>query len=161
MKFFLALVSFAFLLSCNSQKATKYSVVEYEAGPCFGFCPIFKMKINPDHSAIIEAERFTFTEGRTKDDGYGKKEGTFKATVKNQDYQKLISLLDAANLKSLKNKYGNHIITDLPTAHLTVQYTDGSTKKIEDYGKGGTEKLSEIYQFLEDLRKTQTWTKVQ
>ena len=41
-----------------------------------------------------------------------------------------------------------------------MRNTEGSTKHIEDYGKGGTEKLDELYTFIEDLRKTQTWTRV-
>jgi len=70
-------------------------------------------------------------------------------------------MLNDLKIKSLNSKYGNHNITDLPTSYLTVNYQDGTSKKIEDYGKNGTEKLKELWNFLEDLRKTQSWTKVQ
>lgn len=159
MKYLLSLFAFILIMSCTTQNTEKLSKIEYEAGACFGFCPIFKMTINPDRTAIIEAERFTFTEGRTQSD-ITEKEGTFKATIKAEDYNKLVSMLEGANLKSLKSFYGNKNVTDLPTAYLTVHYPDGTSKKIEDYGKGGTEKLNEIYDFLEDFRKNQQWTKV-
>ena len=160
MKYLLTLLSFTFLMSCATTTKSQYSKIEYEAGACFGFCPIFKITINPDRTAVIEAERFTFTEGRTKDDISGEKEGTFKATIKEADYQLLLSKLDSLDLKNLKDYYGNKNVTDLPTSHLKITFADGTQKHIEDYGKGGTEKLDEVYQLIEDLRKSQNWTKI-
>ncbi len=160
MKYLLSLFALVLLMNCTAQNNSKYAKIEYEAGACFGFCPIFKMTINPDRTAVIEAQHFTFEEGRGKGDFNKEPEGNFTATIKKADYDKLISLLENANLKSLNSYYGNKNVTDLPTSYLKVAYTDGTSKHIEDYGKGGTEKLDEIYQFLEDFRKTQAWTKV-
>lgn len=160
MKYLLTILSLTFLMSCATTTKSKYSKIEYEAGACFGFCPIFKITINPDRTAVIEAERFTFTEGRTKDDMAGEKEGTFKATIKEADYQLLLSKLDSLDFKNLKDYYGNKNITDLPTSYLNITFMDGTKKRIEDYGKGGTEQLDELYQIIEDLRKSQVWTKV-
>lgn len=160
MKYLLTILSLTFLMSCATTTKSKYSKIEYEAGACFGFCPIFKITINPDKTAVIEAERFTFTEGRTKDDMAGEKEGTFKATIKEADYQLLLSKLDSLDFKNLKDYYGNKNITDLPTSYFNITFTDGTQKRIEDYGKGGTEQLDEVYQIIEDLRKSQVWTKV-
>ena len=64
------------------------------------------------------------------------------------------------DLKNLKDYYGNKNVTDLPTSHLKITFADGTQKHIEDYGKGGTEKLDEVYQLIEDLRKSQNWTKI-
>ena len=160
MKYIVFLLSMVFVVSCATPTPSNYSKIEYNAEACFGFCPIFKITVNPDRTAVIDAERFTFTEGRSKDDFSGPREGIFKTTIKQADYNKLISLLDELNLKNLNGYYGNKNITDLPTANLRITFTDGSTKHIEDYGKGGTEKLDELYTFIEDLRKTQTWTRV-
>lgn len=156
----MTLVAAMMLLSCTVQNNSKYSKIQYEAGACFGFCPIFKMTVNPDRTAVIEAERFTFTEGNTKADFSAPKEGTFKAKISETDYSKLVSMLDALNVKSLKGYYGEKNISDLPTSHLNITFSDGTTKHIEDYGKSGTERLRELYEFIEGLRKTQTWTKV-
>lgn len=161
MKYLFTLLSLVLLTSCATVSSSKYSKIEYEAGACFGFCPIFKITIHPDRTAIIDAERFTFTDGRSKDEFSGPKEGIFKATIKESDYKTLVSKLDSLNLKSLKSYYGNKNVTDLPTSKLRVTFSDGSYKEIEDYGKHGTPELDELYNFIEDLRKNQSWTKVE
>jgi hypothetical protein len=160
MKYLFTLFLSIILLSCTLKNTTKYSKIQYEAGACFGFCPIFKMTINPDRTAVIEAEHFTFTEGRSKGEFSEEREGTFTATLKEADYQKMITLLDGANISSLKDEYKNRNVSDLPSSFLRINFADGTTKNIEDYGKNGTPKLREIYDFMEGMRKTQTWTKI-
>jgi hypothetical protein len=162
MKYLLSLFCLIFLMSCaTTSNPSKYSKIEYEAGACFGFCPTFKITINPDRTAVIDAVRFTFKEGHSKDDFSEEKEGIFKATIKKEDYTILIEKLDALELNSLKNYYGNRKVSDLPTSFLKINFRDGSQKQIQDYGKKGTEKLRDLYDFIEELRKTQTWTKVE
>ena len=93
MKQLLSLIVLILLFSCTPQNTnSKYSKIEYEAGPCFGFCPIFKLTINPDKTATLEAERFNFSKDPSKDDSSKPREGTFKATIKEADYHQLISL---------------------------------------------------------------------
>lgn len=162
MKYLLSLFSILFLFSCTSQKMTaKYSTIEYEAGACFGSCPIFKMTINPDRTAVLEAEHFNFSKEFSKGEFDKPREGTFKTTIKESDYKKLTLLLDGLDLKSLNEKYGTRNVTDLPTSYLRVKLEDGSSKNIEDYGKRGSEKLSIVYKFFEDLKHNQQWEKVQ
>ncbi|MFZ4932105.1 DUF6438 domain-containing protein [Chryseobacterium sp. Mn2064] len=163
MKYLLTLCAFIFLVSCTtSQKVqSKYSKIEYEATPCFGFCPVFKMTINEDRTAVFEAEHFNFNDKPSKDEFSKPREGTFKGTIKEEDYKKLITLLDGLNVKSLNDHYGTKNITDLPTSYLRINFADGTSKNVEDYGKHGSEKLSQVYQFFENLRKNQQWTKVE
>lgn len=162
MKYLLALFAFVFLFSCTTSKKvnSKYTKIEYQAGPCFGFCPVFKITINPDRTAVFEAEHFNFGNKTSKDEFSNPREGTFTGTIKEKDYNKLISLLDGLNVKSLDDKYGKRNITDLSTSYLRISFSDGTQKNVEDYGKRGSEKLSEVYHFFEDLRKNQEWTKV-
>lgn len=161
MRYLFNLLTFLFLVSCTSQKATSpYSKIEYEATPCFGFCPVFKMTINPDRTAIFEAEHFNFNDKPSKDEFSRPREGTFKGTIKEGDYHKLISLLNGLDIKNLQEKYGRKDITDLPTSYLRINFNDGTSKNVEDYGKRGNEKLAEVYHFFEDLRKNQQWTKI-
>ncbi|CAA7194682.1 DUF6438 domain-containing protein [Chryseobacterium potabilaquae] len=163
MKYLLSFLAFALMLSCNSQTpVSSYSKIEYEAGGCFGSCPIFTIAINPDRTAILEAEHFNFNKNQTfsKSDFSKPREGTFTTTIKEKDYQKLLSLLDGLNIKSLNENYGKRNITDMPSAYLRIQFKDGTSKNIEDYGKHGTEKLAEMYTFFENLRHNQQWTKV-
>lgn len=162
MKYLFSLLALAFIFSCNSQKMTsKYSNIEYEAGPCFGSCPIYKMTINSDRTAVLEAEHFNFSKGGSKAEFSKPREGTFKTTIKETDYKKLTALLDGLNVKSLNEKYGTRNVTDLPTSFLRIKFQDGSEKNIEDYGKKGTEKLVAVYKFFEELKHNQQWQKVQ
>lgn len=139
---------------------SKYSTIEYEAGACFGACPIFKMTIQPDRTAVLEAEHFNFSKGFSKSEFDKPREGTFTATIKEADYNRLIALLDDLNVKSLNEKYGERNVTDMATSYLRVDFADGSKKVTEDYGKRGSEKLMKVYQFFEDLKHNQQWTKV-
>lgn len=161
MKYLFSLLTALLLFSCSTQKTpSKYSTIEYEAGACFGSCPIFKITINPDRTAVLEAEHFNFSKEFSKAEFSKPREGTFKGTIKEEDYKKLTALLDGLAVQNLNEKYGERNITDLPTSYLRVNFTDGKSKNIEDYGKKGTEKLVEVYQFFEDLRHNQQWTKV-
>ncbi|MCE3075738.1 DUF6438 domain-containing protein [Chryseobacterium gwangjuense] len=161
MKYLFGLLTALLLFSCSTQKNTsKYSTVEYEAGACFGSCPIFKITINPDRTAVLEAEHFNFSKEFSKAEFSKPREGTFKGTIKEEDYKKLTALLDGLAVQNLNEKYGERNVTDLPTSYLRVNFTDGKSKNIEDYGKKGTEKLAEVYHFFEDLRHNQQWTKV-
>jgi len=149
------------LFSCQSQKVqSKYSIIEYEAGACFGFCPIYKMTIQADRTAVLEAEHFNFSKGTSKDEFSKPREGTFTATIKESDYNKLVALLDNLDVKNLNDKYGNNNVTDLPTSYLRIKFADGTSKNTEDYGKRGSEKLMKVYQFFENLKQNQQWTKV-
>jgi hypothetical protein len=141
--------------------SSKYSTIEYEAGACFGSCPIFKITINPDRTAVLEAEHFNFSKEFSKGEFDKPREGTFKTTIKEKDYKKLTALIDDLNIKNLNEKYGTRNITDLPTSYLRIKFEDESSKNIEDYGKRGSEKLSILYKFFEDLKHNQQWEKVQ
>ncbi|WP_426473527.1 DUF6438 domain-containing protein [Chryseobacterium balustinum] len=162
MKYLFSLFSIIILFSCTSQKmSSKYSTIEYEAGACFGSCPIFKITINPDRTAVLEAEHFNFSKEFSKGEFDKPREGTFKTTIKEKDYKKLTALIDDLNIKNLNEKYGTRNITDLPTSYLRIKFEDESSKNIEDYGKRGSEKLSILYKFFEDLKHNQQWEKVQ
>lgn len=158
MKYLFALFAFSLMLNCSTtQTPLKYSKIVYEAGPCYGFCPIYKMTINEDRSALFEAEQFNFSQERNSE----KREGTFKGTIKPEDYQKLISMLNSLKPMQLKAYYGNQNVSDLPTSFLKINFQNGTKKDIEDYGKHGTPELEEIYQFFETLKTSQAWTKIE
>lgn len=161
MKYLLSLFAIVVLFSCQTQKSeSKYSTIEYEAGACFGFCPIYKMTIQADRTAVLEAEHFNFSKGTSKDEFSKEREGTFTATIKEADYQKLASLLNDLDVKNLKDQYGSRNVSDLPTSYLRIKLADGTSKNTEDYGKRGSEKLMKVYQFFEELKQNQQWNKV-
>lgn len=159
MKTILATLALLFIFSCAPKNALQYSKIEYSAGACYGFCPVFKLEIASDRRATIEAESNTFTETKTRGTAETK-EGTFKATLKEADYNTLVKLLNGLKLETLKDSYKNRNVSDLPSSNLNITFSNGNTKSIEDYGKNGTPELKEVYTFLENLRKTQSWTRV-
>lgn len=148
------------LMSCTTSQTSKYSKIEYEVGPCFGFCPTYKITIDADRNAVLEAERFNFTQGGSKDDFSKPREGTFKATISQEEYQKLITLADAADVKSLKDSYIDNQIMDASKVDLRVYFADGSKKEIKLSAGQHPEKLQAFYNYIDELKKNQKWEKV-
>jgi hypothetical protein len=56
--------------------------------------------------------------------------------------------LDDLNVKNLNEKYGKRNITDLPTSHLRINFADGTSKHVEDYGKKEPKNLKNCINFL-------------
>lgn len=163
MKYLFSLVVLLFTLSCatqNDKNANSIAKIEYKSTACFGFCPIFDMNINANRSATFEAIRFNFTEKPTKDDFSKPNEGTFTGTIKAENYNELLSLIQAAKIETLDSKLGNRNVTDMPSAILKVTYKNGTIKEINDYGKRGTPELAAVYKYFESLRFNQDWKKV-
>ena len=40
--------------------------IRFSAGPCFGVCPSYSLRVTPDGSGLIEPERFTAIPGATR-----------------------------------------------------------------------------------------------
>lgn len=160
MKYLLSLLIFLGLMSCTTSQVSKYSKIEYEVGPCFGFCPVFKITIDADRNAILEAEHFNFTEGGSKDDLNKPREGTFKSVITTEDYQKLIALADAADVKTLKDSYIDKRIMDASKTNLRVFFSDGTKKDIAMSAGEKPEKLKALYTFINELKQKQKWEKV-
>ncbi|OJX30718.1 MAG: hypothetical protein BGO86_11315 [Chryseobacterium sp. 36-9] len=160
MKYILSLLVFVGLMSCTTSQTTKYSKIEYEVGPCFGFCPIYKITIDSNRNAILEAEHFNFSQGEGRGDLDKPREGTFKSTVSKDDYDKLIALTDEANIKSLKDKYEDKQIMDASRTHLRVYFSDGGKKDIAISAGEKPEKLTKLYTYISELKQKQKWEKI-
>ena len=161
MKAILLLLFSSFLISGGKSNVPQIKQITYEAGPCFGFCPIYKMTLLMDGSALIQAERFTFANPKSNDWTDKEAEGTYRATISEASMIDILEQINQLNLKEGKQKYGNRNIKDLPTAYLTIEYQNAASVQIEDYGKAGTPQLKALYQTLENLRQSETWQKMQ
>ncbi|WP_028122042.1 DUF6438 domain-containing protein [Epilithonimonas tenax] len=160
MKYLLSLVMILGLMSCTTSQVSKYSKIEYEVGPCFGFCPIFKMTIDSERNAVLEAEHYNFSQGEGRSDLDKPREGTFKSVINAEDYQKLTLLTDAANVKTLKDSYIDKRIMDASKSHLRIFFSDGSKKDIAISAGEKPEKLVALYTYMTELKKNQKWEKV-
>lgn len=130
----------------NAKNKNNIEKVEFSAGPCFGACPIFEMKIDGNGSAELDAKRFNDITGQ------------FKAMIKKPQMDSLVMLIDKANILSLSDKFSVQI-TDMPSYNLSVRFKDGKFKTIADYGPSGPQELKDVYQFIATLRKSQNWQK--
>ncbi|WP_312764882.1 DUF6438 domain-containing protein [Epilithonimonas sp.] len=160
MKYLFSLFIILGLMSCTSSQTSKYSKIEYEVGPCFGFCPIYKITINSDRTAILEAEHFNFSEGEGKGDFDKPREGTFKSTINKEDFDKLIALTDDADIKSLSDNYIDKRIMDASKSNLRIYFSDGTKKDIAMSAGEKPEKLTTLYTYISELKQNQKWEKV-
>lgn len=160
MKYLFSLIVLLGLMSCKTSQTSNYSKIEYEVGPCFGFCPTYKITIDSKRNAILEAEHFNFTEGGSKDDMNKPREGTFKSVISVEDYQKLLTLTDAADVKTLKDSYIDKRIMDASKTNLRVFFSDGTKKDISMSAGEKPEKLTTLYTYIDELKKNQKWEKV-
>lgn len=113
--------------------------VKFSTTECFGTCPVFQLNINKDGSVIYKGIE------------YVDKTGDYTLVMSKAELSYLISLLAAINPPRLSDHYSVDA-TDNPTTYLTVRYTNGQTKSIEDYGERGTYGLAVLYKFLLGLR---------
>lgn len=160
MKYLFSFLLFFGLMSCTTSQVSKYSKIEYEAGPCFGFCPIFKMTIDSDRNAVLEAEHYNFSQGEGRSDLDKPREGTFRSVISAADYQKLIMLTDAANVKTLKDSYVDKRIMDASKSNLRIFFSDGTKKDIAISAGEKPEKLVALYNYMTELKENQKWEKV-
>ena len=72
--------------------------------------------------------------------------------MNDKDWEYLESSIKYLKTETLKDKYSVNW-TDDKTGYLTIYYTDGDKKEIEDYGMVGTFGLSILFDFLYELRK--------
>ena len=148
------------LMSCNSSQVSKYSAIEYQVGPCFGFCPTYKITVDADRNAILEAEHFNFSKGGSKDDMNKPREGTFKATVSTEDYKKLVNAADAANIQTLNDSYIDKRIMDASKVNLRVTFSDGTKKDIAMSAGEKPKTLTDLTTVINDIKQNQNWEKV-
>lgn len=160
MKYLFSLMIFLGLMSCTTSQVSKYSAIEYQVGPCFGFCPTYKLTIDSNRNAILEAEHFNFTEGGSKDDLNKPREGTFKATLSTEDYNKLVAATDAANIKTLNESYIDKRIMDASKVSLRVTFADGTKRDIAMSAGEKPKTLTDLTTLITKIKEKQKWEKV-
>ncbi|GAB2871332.1 DUF6438 domain-containing protein [Hymenobacter ruber] len=113
--------------------------IKFSTTQCFGTCPVFQLVIKQDGSVSYKGIE------------YVEKKGDFNLIMTKSELNYLNKLLANLNLPYLEDNYQVDY-TDSQTAYLTIRYTNGQTKEIEDYGLQGTFGLATLYSFLFGLR---------
>jgi hypothetical protein len=129
-----------------NKKSAKYKIdtIIFHSGMCLGTCPDFEIKITKNGKAEYKAGF------------YSKKQGLFKADLAEENFKEIKNLLNYINIKSLRNNY-DVSWTDSPTCTIYIKFSDGSVKKIRDYGELGTFGLREVYNQFFQLTTNQYW----
>jgi hypothetical protein len=129
-----------------NRKPANYQIdsVSFKTGYCFGSCPVFTIAFDKDGNAVYDAST------------YNPKQGFFTGTIKKEDLENIIGLINYLNIKKLDNDY-KVSWTDDQTCWLTIKFSDGKVKTIQDYGMKGTAGLRLLYNMFFDLRASQEW----
>jgi hypothetical protein len=129
----------------------KIEKIEYSTTGCYGTCPIFKLTITSDKTAIWKAEMYNKINNKEAS-------GNFNSKITEDKYNDIVNLLNYVDFETLKDNYAVGW-TDDQSSILKITYDNGKVKSIEDYGLIGTYGLDRIYQLLFELRENQKWTK--
>ena len=116
----------------------------FSTSMCFGECPVFTLLIQRNGKAEYDAKKFN------------PEHGFYSGTITQAALDQLLQLLEYIDPPRLNNSYSVNW-TDLQTATLKINYKNGDSKTIEDYGMSGTFGLRQLYRRLLALRKSQTW----
>lgn len=123
------------------------AVARIQRTACFGRCPIYVLTVYEDGTVIYEAERFV------------PEEGTFKAKVSTDLYQKLLRRAEEASFFEMQSKYDSESVTDLPTTITTLR-KDDEVKRIENRYQG-PEELNRVEKYFDELYLNLNWSKQQ
>jgi len=120
------LLLFLVLFACRSSKkgaeikeVKKELVISLERTPCYGTCPIYKMKIFSDGSAFYHGERFV------------EKIGNYEFSVSKETLNYILKKADDIGFFELEDKYTANI-TDLPKT-ITFIKNGKNKKRVVDY----------------------------
>lgn len=95
-------------------------VITLERTVCFGFCPVYTLKVYGDGRVEYEGNQHVAVEGSQT------------ATLTPEQVQELVAAYQAADYFNLKDDY-TAPVTDLPST-ITSVTIDGQTKVITNYG---------------------------
>jgi hypothetical protein len=136
------------LINYNSDEAKRgITRINYYSLPCFGTCPVFQFQVDSLGNAELNSIKYNST-----------LEGQYYTKLSPRSLQTLIWLINYLDIQKLDTNYSVGW-TDDATAILEVQYESNTTKRIKDYGKTGTHGLVALYNFINNLRFTENWTK--
>lgn len=112
--------------------------------PCFGVCPVFDFSMDKMGNASFKGEANV------------PKIGDYTTRFHQQTVKELFEMIEYAQVKELENAYENSW-SDGQTVTLHIDFSDGTTKTIRDYGLQGTFSLNSIYSKLIKLGTETDW----
>jgi len=132
-------------LKTQNRMSPEIESIYFRTTPCYGDCPVFDINIFKDGLA---------TYVRNQDsEGYS---GNFKCTINLPKLNEIFDLIKYLSVSDLEDSYFINA-THMQTMKLSINFSNGKTKTIEDYGHRGTMGLIRLYDLLSELRHNQKW----
>lgn len=117
---------------------------------CFGFCPAYTVEVDDNGKAVFTGDAYTEVDDQTTE---------YQVSV--EEVTKLRQEVERIGFFSLRDRYENVHITDLPSQKITVTL-DGKTKSIYMYGLVGEDipkELDGLAQMIDKVAQTDVYTK--
>lgn len=122
--------------------------IELTRGVCFGFCPAYTVAIDGNGQVRFTGQTYTTVDGET-----------VEYSIDKTEVSKLISAVDDMDFFSLKERYEDPYITDLPSMEIKVT-AEGKTKSIYVYGIVGTDypkQLDALAELIDEVGQTNAY----
>jgi len=123
--------------SCNLSSSSTYGIqkkliISLNKTACFGTCPVYKIKIYNNQSAIFEGVKFV------------EKEGSYNFKISKKEINTILNKAKKINFQKMEDEY-TELITDLPTTYIMI-----NNKQIKDY-YGAPKELKELEEIIESI----------
>ena len=123
--------------SCNLSSSSTYEIkkkliISLNKTACFGTCPVYKIKIYNNQSAIFEGIKFV------------EKEGSYNFKISKKEINTILKKAKKINFQKMEDEY-TELITDLPTTYIMI-----NNKQIKDY-YGAPKELKELEEIIENI----------
>ena len=114
-------ISALVLSSCSTEKHITSTpplelIVTLQKTPCYGECPVYNFQVLNDGRATLSVGRITSAEF-----GLNLKEGEYEGTISSDAIQEIIDLAESLEYHSLKAKYDDERVMDLPAAISSIE----------------------------------------
>ena len=143
MKNYFLFLSLIFL-ACANEPADPYhydaaNFIELKKDPCFGFCPVYTVKINGKGEVVFNGQKNI------------SKEGTWYRTLPPDETNNMFKTFEDTGFWELKDEYTAQV-TDLPTTWISLVLGEKS-KTIKDY-YGAPDELKALELMIEKIAET-------
>ena len=118
-------------------------VISYEKTPCFGRCPVFKIKVYESGFAVYEGLNFA------------EKMGLYSYRFSPEDLEKIYTMAEAIDYFNLEEEYNDPRISDLPSVISEISLKERSHRI--QARKGTPQNLKNFHENLGIMLNERDW----
>lgn len=141
--FFFGILILGIFATCREDVYDATSFIEMKKDPCFGFCPVYSVRIDGSGAAWFSGDRNV------------EKTGSWQRQLSREETVGLFKAFEKSGFWNFEEEYTAQV-SDLPTVWLTFNH-QGLTKTVKDY-YGAPAELKALEALIEELAETrQGW----